>query len=119
MSNGRIENHPVLGPLPEARTVRFRFDGRLIDAREGESIAAALLACGIRTLRVHEQRGTPRGIYCNIGHCMECRVTVDGVAGVRACLTPAEDGRDVGSGRLLPTPFHPDTNPSNDRSAAE
>ncbi len=106
MTYGRIASHPVLGPLPAGRAVRFTFDGRLIDAFEGESIAAALLANGVRKLRVHEEKGTPRGIYCNIGHCMECRVEVDGLAGCRACLTTVTDGMEVRSGTLLPRPFH-------------
>lgn len=105
MSGGRIERHPVLGPLPDAAVVRFAFDGVRYEAREGESVAAALLACGVRTLRLHEERGTPRGIYCNIGHCMECRVTIDAASGLRACLTPVREGMDVRSGAMLPTPF--------------
>jgi sarcosine oxidase subunit alpha len=64
-----------------------------------------LLANGIRRLRVHEEQGTPRGIFCNIGHCMECRVTVDGLPGIRACLTPVREGMVVLSGVRLPTPF--------------
>ncbi|MBB3154685.1 sarcosine oxidase subunit alpha [Paenibacillus endophyticus] len=105
MSYGRIEHHPVLGPLPPAETCSFSYDGRLYKAREGESIAAALLAGGVRTLRLHEENGSPRGIYCNIGHCMECRVTIGGITGVRACLTPVKEGMDVRSGTVLPTPF--------------
>ncbi len=107
MTYGRIEHHPVLGTLPLLKEVRILFDGQPFEAREGESIAAALLANGIRKLRVHEEQGTPRGIYCNIGHCMECRVTINEVAGFRACITPATEGMDIRSGPLLPTPFHP------------
>lgn len=106
MMNGRIENHPVLGALRAGPVVRLTFDGRTMEAFEGESLAAALLANGVRTLRVHEERGTPRGLYCNIGHCMECRVEIDGVAGKRACLTPVTDGMAVRSGTILPRPFH-------------
>ncbi|WP_337104315.1 (2Fe-2S)-binding protein [Paenibacillus sp. YIM B09110] len=105
MSGGRIEQHPVLGPLPPAATILFTFDGRSYAAREGESVAAALLASGVRTLRLHEEHGSPRGIYCNIGHCMECRVTISGISGVRACLTPVREGMVVRSGTVLPTPF--------------
>jgi len=102
---GRIDFHPVLGPLPVSRAVRFRFDGVPVEAREGETIAASLLAEGVRKLRAHEHSGAARGIYCNIGHCMECRVAVDGRAGVRACLTLVSEGMDVRSGVRLPAPF--------------
>jgi len=105
MGFGRIEHHPVLGPLASRKEIRFTFDGRPFIGYEGETIAAALLASGVRTLRVHEDSGAPRGIYCNIGHCYECRVQVDGQANVRACLTPIREGMDVRSGRVLPKPF--------------
>ncbi len=91
----RIENHPIMGPLPERERVTFRWMGRDIEAVKGEPIAAALLAAGIRTLRRSEVSGAPRGVYCAIGQCMECRVTVNGASGVRACLTPIVGGEDV------------------------
>jgi sarcosine oxidase subunit alpha len=102
---GRIENHPILGPIASRKAVLFRFNGENCQAYQGETIAAALLASGIRTLRLQEERGTPRGIYCNIGHCFECRVTVDGCEGIRACLTPVREGMVVQSGTTYPTPL--------------
>lgn len=91
----RVEAHPILGALPPARSVGFRFAGRPLAGREGEPIAAALLAAGIRTLRRTRRRGEPRGIYCGIGHCFECRLTVDGCHGVRSCLTPLREGMEI------------------------
>lgn len=102
---GRIEQHPILGALPQRKTIRFRFDQTIYEAKEEETIAAALLANGVRTLRLQEEKGTPRGFYCNIGHCFECRVTVDGKQGVRACLTLVEEGMEVLSGRTFATPL--------------
>ena len=93
----RVEDHPILGPLPPSETVTFTWDGHVIEARAGEAIGAALMAAGILTLR-RSPTGAPRGIYCAIGHCMECRVTVDGVGGVRACLTPVRGGEVVEPG---------------------
>lgn len=91
----RISHHPVLGPLTSS-TVEFCFDGVSYSARPGDSIAAALLANGVRTLR-RNSAGEPRGIYCGIGHCFECRVTVDGRPGIRACLTEVQPGADIRS----------------------
>lgn len=105
MSTNRILNHPVLGPLQDRKKVSFTFNNKIIESYEGETIAAALLANGIRTLRYHEETGSPRGIYCNIGHCYECRVTVDGENGVRSCLTLVNDGSHVTGGESLPTPL--------------
>jgi D-hydroxyproline dehydrogenase subunit gamma len=69
-------------------------DGRPVPAAAGQSIAAALLAAGRPALR-RSPRGAPRGLYCGIGICQECRVEVEGRGTVRACLTPAEPGMRV------------------------
>ncbi|WP_394140080.1 (2Fe-2S)-binding protein [Cytobacillus oceanisediminis] len=98
----RIIDHPILGKLQDRKKVPFTFDGKEYEAYENETIAAALLANGVRTLRVHEESGTPRGFYCNIGHCMECRVTVDDQTNVRACLTLVKEKMAVESGKQHP-----------------
>jgi len=95
--SGRVITHAILGPLPAGNVVTFTFDGATVEGIEGEPIAAALMAQGTRTLRHCERTGEPRGIYCGIGHCFECRVTVNGQAGVRACVTPVHDGMVVES----------------------
>ena len=105
MTNRRVVDHPVLGRIDDRQKLTFHFDGGQYEAFAHETVAAALLAHGIRILRVHEEKGTPRGIYCNIGHCLECRVTVDGKEGQRACLTKVKEGMDIQSGKPLPTPF--------------
>lgn len=99
----RVENHPILGPAPKVPAVRFFFNGSAIMGHEGEPIAAALLANGIRTLRRTRHVSAPRGLYCGIGHCFECRVTVDGVDGIRSCLTPITEGMRVQSEVPAPT----------------
>jgi sarcosine oxidase subunit alpha len=98
----RIIHHPILGNLDEYHPCSFYFNGVKYEAHENESIAAALLANGIRALRLHEESGSPRGIYCNIGHCMECRVTVNGQPNVRACLTPVQKNMVVENGKQHP-----------------
>lgn len=104
-NNGRIIDHPVLGKLKTGKEISFSFDGKKYIGYEGETIAAALLANGVRKLRVHEESGTPRGIYCNIGHCFECRVTVNGKPGVRSCLTEITENMVVESGKQQSAPF--------------
>ena len=41
--------------------------------------------------------GAPRGLYCGIGVCQECRVVVDGEV-VRSCVTPVVAGMRVTTG---------------------
>jgi sarcosine oxidase subunit alpha len=118
MSN-RIEHHPVLGQLEKQKKIQFQFDGKTYEGYEGDTIASALLANGIRTLRKHEETGNPRGIYCNIGHCYECRVTVEGTDNVRACLTPVTENMVVESGQVQPHPLDPSKEGERPRTYAE
>jgi predicted molibdopterin-dependent oxidoreductase YjgC len=75
--------------------VGLSFDGEPIEAFEGETIAAALLAGGTRATRVTRRGGRPRGLFCAIGACHDCLVRVDGSSPVRSCLTPVRDGMQV------------------------
>ena len=83
--------------LPEARgeTVRFTIDGRSADAREGDSVAAALLAAGVTTCRTTPVSGAPRAPYCMMGVCFECLVTIDGIGNRQGCLIPVREGMKV------------------------
>jgi D-hydroxyproline dehydrogenase subunit gamma len=64
--------------------VQFTVDGIAYGGFEGESVAAALLAAGRRTLRHGPVDGGPRGLFCAMGSCQECVVRVDGMM-VEAC----------------------------------
>lgn len=90
----RITHHKILGEY-HPNMVSFQWNGRTYFGAEGESVTAALLANDIRTIRRHERDGSPRGLYCNIGHCSECRCTVDNVPNQRACLTKLKEGMDI------------------------
>jgi predicted molibdopterin-dependent oxidoreductase YjgC len=88
----RIIEHPVLGPLSDVPMVKIIVDGEPIEAREGEMIAAALIATGKKYFRKTIKTHEPRGIYCGIGRCTDCVMTVNGIPNVRTCVTPVEDG---------------------------
>jgi 2Fe-2S iron-sulfur cluster protein len=91
----RILDHAVLGPLPVAEEATFTFDGVPLTTREGEPLAVALIAAGYRVFRTMPERGDPRGGYCMVGRCADCQVIVDGVQGMRACVTPVVAGMEV------------------------
>ncbi|MGW5276108.1 (2Fe-2S)-binding protein [Streptomyces sp. NPDC004044] len=79
--------------LVEARpgpSFTVTFDGRAIDALPGQSIAAVLWSAGVTSWRSTRGEGGPRGVFCGIGVCFDCLVTVDGRPNQRACLLPAE-----------------------------
>jgi D-hydroxyproline dehydrogenase subunit gamma len=75
--------------------VTFTFDGTPIVASAGDSVAAALLAAGIRACRTTPVSGAPRGPYCMMGVCFECLVRIDGVGNRQGCLVPVQDGMKV------------------------
>jgi glycine/D-amino acid oxidase-like deaminating enzyme len=99
---------------PAGHPISFDFDGRPIKALEGETIAAALSAAGITTFR-HTRSGAPRGVFCGMGACWDCVVTVDGHLGQRACTTRVAAGMQVASETATPAaPAEPPA-PTEDR----
>jgi predicted molibdopterin-dependent oxidoreductase YjgC len=77
--------------------MRIWVDGESLDVPAGQAIGAALLVHGLRVLR-RSPGGAPRGLYCGIGVCQECRVHVEGQGVVRACVTPAQEGMRITTG---------------------
>ncbi len=61
------------------------------------TLAAALLNLGVAAFR-RDLSHNARGPVCGMGTCFECRVTVDGVTNVRACLELVRAGMSVQSG---------------------
>ena len=74
----------------------FQFQKKSIPFNEGDSVGAALLRAGIKSLRKSRINGEPRAMMCGIGQCFDCVVTIDGKPVQRACITPARDGAQVG-----------------------
>lgn len=74
---------------------RLTFDGQPLEFRPGQTVGAALMAAGILSWRHTTRRGDPRGLFCGIGVCFDCLVSVDGVPNQRACLTIARDGMRI------------------------
>lgn len=85
--------------------IRFHFNDMEIVARHGDSVAAALLAAGIASIRETPVSGAPRAPYCMMGVCFDCLVEIDGVGNRQACLTPVRNGmvvrRQTGARNLL------------------
>ena len=95
LATWRIADHPVLGPVTDAPKVVIYLDGRAVEAVEGEPIAAALMAAGVSSFRTTPVRREPRGVFCAIGRCTDCVMTVDGAPNVRTCVTPVRAGMKI------------------------
>ncbi len=93
MTNWRIETHPIL-PIPQTEFIEISWKGQKIKAKQGETIASALFANGIRVFGYHPKDGAPQGIFCANGQCAQCTVIADQLA-VKACMTPVKPGMQV------------------------
>ncbi len=82
----RINRHSV---------IRFTFDGKSVEAYEGDTIGSALYAAGRRTFSRSFKYHRRRGLFCCAGQCPNCIVAVDGAPGVRACVEPVTEGMRV------------------------
>ena len=79
----------------------FRFEGKDVKAKTGQSLAAALTHAGHRAFR-QTAKNAHRGIFCGMGVCQDCLVTIDDVPNQRACMTPVQDGMEVRQQVALP-----------------
>ncbi len=77
-----------------AEEVEISFDGETLKAYAGETVAASLTAAGKLGLR-ETKDGSKRGIFCGMGVCSECLVSIDGQQNIRACMTGVRAGMRV------------------------
>lgn len=85
----------MLPAVQRGKPVTISVDGKPIEAYQGETVAAAMLAAGIRTFHESHKNHQPRSLYCGMGICYECLVTINGVHAQRACVTPVEEGMQI------------------------
>ncbi len=82
-------------------TLAFTFDGETVPARPGDTVASAMAAVGRsalrRTGRDVASGDAWRGLWCGMGACFDCVVTIDGRIGERACLAKVAGGEVVRS----------------------
>jgi len=74
--------------------ITFSVNGLPVQACQGETIHAALIAAGYRQFRKSKTE-QPRGIFCGMGVCYECLVTIDNGPRKQACVTIVEEGMEV------------------------
>jgi len=91
----RVEDHPILGKLKKRKKVKIVVDGKEMDAYEGEMIASALLAHGKKVFRYTKRYMESRGVFCAIGRCTDCVMTVNGIPNIRTCVTSVKEGMKI------------------------
>ncbi len=81
--------------IDRSQPVTFSFQGKQIEAFDGDTIGSALYAAGQRVFSRSFKYHRPRGLQCCVGHCANCQMTVDGTPNVRVCTTPVTQGAVV------------------------
>jgi len=106
---GQPNRLPSGGRIDRSRPVRFQFDGRELDGSAGDTLASALLACGVRVVGRGIYTGRPRGVFAAGGEEPNALVQVDWPSGasepmLRATQVELVDGLRArslaGRGRL-------------------
>ena len=90
----RIKEHPIL-TFEEKKKISFFFDGKKVYGYEGDTIASALHALGVKVLSHSIELKRPRGFYCAIGNCSSCNMIVNGKSNVRTCVTELVENMQV------------------------
>jgi sarcosine oxidase subunit alpha len=89
----RVERHPILAIPPRPKVV-FAWKGQPVEALEGETVASALFATGIKVFGHHAKDGAAQGIFCANGQCAQCLVLADGIP-VKSCMELVRPGVKV------------------------
>ena len=101
-SDRSLPNWLDRGSKPNADAlISFSFDGKPMTGRKGESVAAALIGADVHSFR-KSREGQHRGLYCGMGTCFECLLTIDGDLSQRACLVSVKEGMDIQSQAYAP-----------------
>jgi predicted molibdopterin-dependent oxidoreductase YjgC len=82
-------------PAVDDTFVSLSIDGKPVEARPGDTVAAALLAAGFHHCRTSAISGALRAPYCMMGVCFDCLVNIDGVGNCQSCLVTVREGMRV------------------------
>jgi len=106
----RITEHPIL-PAETRERVEFYWQGQKLTGYQGETVASALFASGIRIFGRHAKDDAPQGIFCANGQCSQCLVLADGKP-VKSCMEMVRPGMRVEPAEGLPElpPVEPELN---------
>ena len=92
--------------VDSSRKLTFDFDGKTIEAFEGDTVASALYAAGVRVFSRSFKYHRPRGLLCVSGNCPNCLMDVDNIPNVRTCTKRVRQGMKVRHQNAWPSPDH-------------
>lgn len=75
--------------------ISVKLNERTVSTAAGQSVGSVLMGQGINSWRTTRNEGKPRGLFCGIGACYDCLITIDGQANQRACMVEARDSMSI------------------------
>lgn len=78
-----------------AQRITVNLNAAPVETEAGQSVAAVLMGEGIKAWRTTRHEGKPRGLFCGIGACYDCLITIDGEPNQRACMVQACDSMNI------------------------
>ena len=81
--------------IARGTSFEIEVDSQKVLAYEGESLATVLMAAGIRTFEHHAAPHAPSRLFCGMGTCQQCLVTIDNLPNCQACQTFVRPGMKV------------------------
>jgi len=101
----RLKGLPTLRIDP-ATELSLIYRGRRYRGMEGDSIATALYANGVRIFSRSLKYHRSRGLYSLDGECSNCLMEVDGIPNVRSEVTGLKEDMIVKPQNVVGTPEH-------------
>ena len=83
------------GSTTPPRRITVSLNATPVTADAGQSVGAVLMGEGIKAWRTTRNQGKPRGLFCGIGACYDCLITIDGEPNQRACIVEARDTMNI------------------------
>ncbi len=89
MDNLRLSN------ITREASFEIEIDGQKVQAHPGENLATVLMAVGLRSFASHPKPFPPSRLFCGMGTCRQCLVTIDDLPNCRACKTQVRPNMKV------------------------
>lgn len=82
---------PTFPSYRRGKAIEVIINGQKAQAFEGELVSTVLHELGLSVFGIKPNTGRGSGLYCGMGVCYECLVTIDEIDNVRACQTYVVD----------------------------
>jgi len=84
-----------LANVDRGKPFDIEVDGKPVQAYEGETVATVLHAAGLRSLFEDNDSYANSRLFCNMGVCQQCLITINHQPNCQACKTLAQPGMKV------------------------